>query len=91
LSLPANGTSGKAYRGINVVLTMLTAWERGYSSNVWVTFKQHVGFRGRREQGPERRRHPCRAERQGRPGSDPYHLLEDGEPHGDGRRHGQRG
>jgi antirestriction protein ArdC len=40
LNLPANGTSGKAYRGINVVLTMLTAWERGYSSNVWVTFKQ---------------------------------------------------
>ena len=38
--LPINGKSGKAYRGVNVLLTWMTAMDRGYSSNIWVTFKQ---------------------------------------------------
>jgi len=37
---PCNAVSGKAYRGVNVLLCMLTAWERGYTSNKWLTFKQ---------------------------------------------------
>jgi antirestriction protein ArdC len=39
-SAPINGVSKKAYRGINIWLTLMTAWERGYSSNVWLSFKQ---------------------------------------------------
>ena len=37
---PKNMDSGKRYRGINVFLLGLTAWERGYSSDYWMTFKQ---------------------------------------------------
>lgn len=38
-TLPRN-VRGNAYRGINIMLTQITAWERGYSSRVWLTFKQ---------------------------------------------------
>jgi antirestriction protein ArdC len=37
---PKNLETGKRYRGINVFLLGLTAWERGYSSDYWMTFKQ---------------------------------------------------
>ncbi|TWU59616.1 ArdC family protein [Crateriforma conspicua] len=37
---PKNLDSGKRYRGINVFLLGLTAWERGYASDYWMTFKQ---------------------------------------------------
>ncbi|WP_430451102.1 ArdC family protein [Rhodopirellula europaea] len=37
---PKNMDSGKRYRGINVFLLGLTAWERGFSSDYWMTFKQ---------------------------------------------------
>jgi antirestriction protein ArdC len=37
---PKNLQSGKRYRGINVFLLGLTAWEHGYSSDFWMTFKQ---------------------------------------------------
>ncbi|WP_153558149.1 ArdC family protein [Roseimaritima sediminicola] len=37
---PKNLDSGNRYRGINVFLLGLTAWERGYSSDYWLTFKQ---------------------------------------------------
>lgn len=37
---PKNLDSGKRYRGINVFLLGLTAWERGYASDYWLTFKQ---------------------------------------------------
>lgn len=37
---PKNLHSGKRYRGINVFLLGLRAWESGYSSAYWMTFKQ---------------------------------------------------
>lgn len=37
---PKNMDSGKRYRGINVFLLGLQAWESGYSSDYWMTFKQ---------------------------------------------------
>ena len=37
---PKNLDTGKRYRGINFFLLGLTAWERGYSSDFWMTFKQ---------------------------------------------------
>ncbi len=38
-SMPRN-VKGNTYRGVNVWLTLMTAWERGYGSMVWLTFKQ---------------------------------------------------
>lgn len=40
LSLPMNLTSGKPYRGVNVFLLAMTAWEEGYRSPWWLTYKQ---------------------------------------------------
>lgn len=37
---PKNLNSGKRYRGINVILLGMRAWESGYSSDYWLTFKQ---------------------------------------------------
>lgn len=37
---PKNMESGKRYRGINVFLLGLIAWERGFESDYWMTFKQ---------------------------------------------------
>jgi antirestriction protein ArdC len=39
MNLPHN-VRGNAYRGVNVWLTMMTAWSRSYRSMVWMTFKQ---------------------------------------------------
>lgn len=39
-SVPHNPVSGTIYRGINVWLTLLTQWERGYDIPMWLTFKQ---------------------------------------------------
>lgn len=39
-STPHNPVSGTIYRGINVLLTLLTQWERGYDIPIWLTFKQ---------------------------------------------------
>lgn len=38
--LPRNGKTGDAYRGVNVLLLWSEAAERGYVSNVWLTYKQ---------------------------------------------------
>lgn len=38
--LPRNGKTGDKYRGINVLLLWAEAAERGYASNLWLTFKQ---------------------------------------------------
>lgn len=38
--LPRNGVSGKPYRGINVMLTVLAQMERDYKLPIWVTAKQ---------------------------------------------------
>ena len=38
--MPCNGKTGAAYRGANVLLLWDAAIERGYASNVWLTYKQ---------------------------------------------------
>jgi antirestriction protein ArdC len=38
--VPRNAASGRAYRGMNVFLTLMTMWERGYDVPLWLTFKQ---------------------------------------------------
>jgi antirestriction protein ArdC len=38
--MPRNGKTGKAYRGANVLILWDEAIEKGYSSNVWLTYKQ---------------------------------------------------
>ena len=37
---PRNFTSGRPYRGINVFLLAFTAFERGFESHEWLTFRQ---------------------------------------------------
>jgi len=37
---PHNPASGTQYRGINVWLTLMTMWERGYDVPIFLTFKQ---------------------------------------------------
>ncbi|EMI24074.1 ArdC family protein [Rhodopirellula europaea] len=48
---PKNLDSGKRYRGINVFLLGLTSWERGYSSDFWMTFKQASAAGGQVRKG----------------------------------------
>ena len=48
---PKNLDSGRRYRGINVFLLGLTAWERGYSSDFWLTFKQAKDHGGQVREG----------------------------------------
>ncbi|MCC9645192.1 ssDNA-binding domain-containing protein [Rhodopirellula sp. JC740] len=48
---PKNLDSGKRYRGINVFLLGLTSWERGYSSDFWLTFKQAAAAGGQVRKG----------------------------------------
>jgi antirestriction protein ArdC len=53
---PANLSSGRRYRGINVLLLNMTAMERGYSLNRWLTFQQARALGGhvrKGEQGTE--------------------------------------
>lgn len=38
--LPVNAATRKRYKGINVLLLLITALHRGYASNQWVTFNQ---------------------------------------------------
>lgn len=37
---PRNLRTGKPYRGVNVFLLAVTAWQQGYESRYWLTFKQ---------------------------------------------------
>lgn len=37
---PKNLDTQKRYRGINVFLLAITAWEKGYGSDYWLTFRQ---------------------------------------------------
>lgn len=41
---PSNGKTGDAYRGVNVLILWDEAIERGYTSNVWMTYKQAEGL-----------------------------------------------
>lgn len=49
--LPRNGKTGEAYRGVNVLLLWHEAAERGYASNVWLTYKQAEGLGGQVRKG----------------------------------------
>jgi antirestriction protein ArdC len=42
--LPRNAKTGDLYRGVNVLLLWSEAAERGYSSNLWLTYKQAEGM-----------------------------------------------
>ncbi len=48
---PKNLQSGKRYRGINVFLLGITAWEHGYASDFWMTFKQAKAAGGQVRKG----------------------------------------
>ncbi|QDT00415.1 ArdC family protein [Adhaeretor mobilis] len=48
---PKNLDSMKRYRGINVFLLAVTAWERGYGSDYWLTFRQAVKQGGKVKKG----------------------------------------
>lgn len=39
-AMPVNAATGRQYRGSNIVMLWMAAMERGYSCNVWGTFKQ---------------------------------------------------
>ncbi len=41
---PRNAKTGDAYRGVNVLILWDEAIERGYGSNVWMTYKQAEGI-----------------------------------------------
>lgn len=38
--MPRNGKTNAAYKGVNVILLLCAAAERGFTSNVWLTYKQ---------------------------------------------------
>ena len=38
--MPTNGTTGSAYKGVNVLILWAEAADKGYRSNVWMTYKQ---------------------------------------------------
>jgi antirestriction protein ArdC len=42
--MPRNGKTGAPYHGANVLLLWDAAIEQGYSSNVWLTYKQAAGL-----------------------------------------------
>lgn len=48
---PKNLESGNRYRGINILLLGLSAWERGFSSDYWLTYKQAVAKKGQVRKG----------------------------------------
>lgn len=40
IDIPTNASTGKAYRGVNVLWFWMTAADNGWSSNMWATYKQ---------------------------------------------------
>jgi antirestriction protein ArdC len=50
---PKNLGSGKRYRGINIILLGMRAWESGYSSDYWLTYKQAAQRGGTVRQGEQ--------------------------------------
>ena len=42
--MPRNAATGRGYSGINVLILWDEAIERGYASNVWLTYKQAEGM-----------------------------------------------
>lgn len=50
---PTNASTGKRYRGINIMLLTLAAAKYGFTSNYWATFNQWRGMGGRIQKRPE--------------------------------------
>ena len=50
-AMPRNAVTGRAYSGVNVVLTWATAIERGYDRPHWLTFKQAIDAGGNVRKG----------------------------------------
>jgi len=48
---PKNLQTDRRYRGINVFLLAVTAWERGYASDYWLTYRQADALGGNVRQG----------------------------------------
>jgi antirestriction protein ArdC len=48
---PKNLTSDKRYRGINVFLLTFQAWDKGYGSDFWLTFRQAIAQGGKVRKG----------------------------------------
>jgi antirestriction protein ArdC len=44
LSIPRNATTNRAYSGVNILLLWDALFDRGYSVNRWLTFKQALQF-----------------------------------------------
>lgn len=49
--LPVNAATGRAYRGINVLLLNARLWECGFQSNRWLTFNQAAAVGARVRKG----------------------------------------
>lgn len=49
--LPVNATTGRPYRGINVLLLNARLWECGFTSNRWLTFNQAQSLGARVRKG----------------------------------------
>ena len=49
--MPTNGKTGEPYHGVNVLLLWDAAIERGYTFNVWLTYKQAASLGGQVRQG----------------------------------------
>ncbi|MGJ8517600.1 DUF3275 family protein [Carnimonas bestiolae] len=49
--IPSNAVSGRQYRGINVLLLMMTAMEQGYLHDRWLTFNQAIKAGGNVRRG----------------------------------------
>ena len=48
---PKNLSSDKRYRGINVFLLTFQAWDKGYASDYWLTFRQAIAQGGKVRKG----------------------------------------
>lgn len=51
LTLPTSLTTGKAYRGINVLILNAVQMDRGYEHPLWVTYKQAESMGGQVQKG----------------------------------------
>ena len=51
LSIPRNATTNRAYSGVNILLLWDALFERGFSVNRWLTFKQALQFGGNVRKG----------------------------------------
>lgn len=48
---PRNGSSGRFYNGVNVLLLWITGASKGYESNEWFTYKQAAAMNGQVRKG----------------------------------------